>query len=733
MADMNLTVDVDTSKAVSNLDKLTQSIDKVHQKFSGLGPKILGLGFATMTGKVIAMSDELSDLSNASGIAIGKLVEFKKALATAGGEAAMMPTAINAFVRSLDEAVAGGGKAQDAFRQLGIDLNDLSKLSEQDLLQKTLEGLGNIDDAGRRATIMMNLFGKSFKTVDPGDLAEKLKATAGSADKYAQSIKRAAELNDQMVVAQGALKMAFLEAYAPIIDKVVAFNKAMEDGKESVSTLVTIIQTLTVVMAAAFAFTGWGLIVRAIGTIGRGVGSLISMFGGAGRAISATFGANSSVMKVLRGVGGLIAAIGAGLGTIIGMTPSDTGAKEDKTSEAAAAADEKAKAEAARQREVSDALEKKRLEIGRVITEFKKMNGEVIDNINTENEMIGKSKEYQDILKAQEALYKRNTDEIDKLKLAKQNLTDEEKRGGMGAVIDAQILKLQEVTKIEADRVARAVSNANKLQQLEQLRLFGIQTRIDMEKQLQTVQDDIAKMTMTEIEKKYYDIEAAAKASGKAAIEAEEARRGARLSPEEAAQYYKVAMDGTEKLKEQTKGLYDQSRTFSNGWKTAFNEYADNASNAANRARDIFNSMTNNMNSALDNFVETGKLSFGDLANSIIKDIIKIELKSSAASLLTASKGMNWGSMLGFADGGTPPVGRASIVGENGPELFVPKSSGTIIPNNQLGGGGGVVNNHYYTVNAVDAKSVAQLFAENRKTLLGSVKMAEKETSYRMR
>ncbi len=165
----------------------------------------------------------------------------------------------------------------------------------------------------------------------------------------------------------------------------------------------------------------------------------------------------------------------------------------------------------------------------------------------------------------------------------------------------------------------------------------------------------------------------------------------------------------------------------------------DNATNAAMRAGEVFNSVTSNMNSALDNFVDTGKLSFGDLANSIIKDIIKIELKAAAANFLTASKGMNWGSILGFAEGGNPPINKPSIVGEKGPELFVPKTAGTIIPNNGIGGSGSSapstnnVTNNYYTVNAVDAKSVATLFAENRKSLYGSVKMAEKETSYRMR
>ena len=35
----------------------------------------------------------------------------------------------------------------------------------------------------------------------------------------------------------------------------------------------------------------------------------------------------------------------------------------------------------------------------------------------------------------------------------------------------------------------------------------------------------------------------------------------------------------------------------------------------------------------------------------------------------------------GFANGGRPPVGRPSVVGERGPELFVPDRAGTILPN----------------------------------------------------
>jgi len=52
-----------------------------------------------------------------------------------------------------------------------------------------------------------------------------------------------------------------------------------------------------------------------------------------------------------------------------------------------------------------------------------------------------------------------------------------------------------------------------------------------------------------------------------------------------------------------------------------------------------------------------------------------------------------------FAAGGRPPVGQPSLVGEKGPELFVPSRAGTIIPNNRLGGES-VVNNIVVNVDA---------------------------------
>lgn len=53
--------------------------------------------------------------------------------------------------------------------------------------------------------------------------------------------------------------------------------------------------------------------------------------------------------------------------------------------------------------------------------------------------------------------------------------------------------------------------------------------------------------------------------------------------------------------------------------------------------------------------------------------------------------GSIWGAAPGgtiaptfFADGGRPPVGEPSIVGEGGPEMFVPDQPGTVIPNEAM-------------------------------------------------
>ena len=56
-------------------------------------------------------------------------------------------------------------------------------------------------------------------------------------------------------------------------------------------------------------------------------------------------------------------------------------------------------------------------------------------------------------------------------------------------------------------------------------------------------------------------------------------------------------------------------------------------------------------------------------------------------------------------------------VGEAGREIFIPQSSGTIVPNNQTGG----ATNINFTINTVDATGVDELLTNRRSTIINVI------------
>ena len=102
----------------------------------------------------------------------------------------------------------------------------------------------------------------------------------------------------------------------------------------------------------------------------------------------------------------------------------------------------------------------------------------------------------------------------------------------------------------------------------------------------------------------------------------------------------------------------------------------------------IANSIVSGIQAAVD---QTKTLA--EVASDTLRNIANILLQLGVNTLLKSTKIDLFKNLPGFANGGNPPVNRPSIVGERGPELFVPRSSGTIIPNNALGGGANVTVN----------------------------------------
>jgi len=205
---------------------------------------------------------------------------------------------------------------------------------------------------------------------------------------------------------------------------------------------------------------------------------------------------------------------------------------------------------------------------------------------------------------------------------------------------------------------------------------------------------------------------------------------------------------------------------FSNFTK-GFKDVAESQKQMFTQMRDIGAESFDRLKSSLTDFVMTGKLSFADLGTFVVRSMVDMligeaiknaldgSLKMFKASsikkalislhegamktfasipfplnLVAVGGALAFGAgivnkMRGFEKGGRPPVGRASIVGEKGAELFVPDQAGTIVPNDRLGMGKEVTVN--FNISTVDARGFNELLVNSRGVIVNLINSAVNE------
>jgi phage-related minor tail protein len=159
--------------------------------------------------------------------------------------------------------------------------------------------------------------------------------------------------------------------------------------------------------------------------------------------------------------------------------------------------------------------------------------------------------------------------------------------------------------------------------------------------------------------------------------------------------------------------------------------------------KDVNQAVFSSMTQAIQAFLITGKFNFKNFALSVVASLISIQAQMAAMAAMrglgsifgmlspaygSATEGSSnfIGPLLSQA-GGTPMAsggftaeGVPHLVGENGPELFVPNGAGTIIPNQRMNSS---INNQPQVVyngpyiaqmNAMDTQSATQFLAKNK-------------------
>ena len=774
-----------------NSAEFVKGLDTATKKLSDFANSASVYGAAAATALTAASvaalkyADEIVDVAAANDVAVDSVIKLSNALANSGGKADNAGKFLASFTSYVDKAASGSDEAQKSFAKAGISLRDLAKLDTEQLFTKAAQNIGQISDPLTRNALAMEIFGRAAKGVDFTSLASGISAMSSATEEQAKALKDAAEMYDLFAqTGRDALQIIAVELGPPLKATIDYMTNLGAETKVFGEVAKTVFQTVAILgMNLGYVFKTIG---TEIGGMAAQVAALMrfdfdgfrqihrEMVADAEKARRELDAAEKRVMGGGGGAGGGAGGVGDGRR---GMAVPSIAAQVAEWSNADKREIQASK-EAKEQQKKLD-LMRQELALAKVISEIDQKR----IALQLEEILLGKS--FFDLLSGRLATEEQiaKIENKRKVDLIQNKDATKQLKDGINEAADAEIRRLRALqegkekiaqqrmeyelllTQIEnssdfmrsekrgsaeasAVAVANAIDKANRQfalgqsidEQNRQINLANERIKYEMQLAGFTQRRRVELMAL-------YDLE----------VQINEFQRNARqLGVDEdiiqrRTEEIKNAELATIRLQEAQKNAQS---SFVYGWQEAFNSYLDDATNAARVAGSMFSSITGNMEAALERFVKTGKLQFADLARSIIQDIIAIQLKAQASALFSAivrgagiklfgsepglsQYSLNYGSTssLGLqarAGGGDISSGQPYLVGERGPELVVPRSAGTVIPNHSLagamGGGPSVVYNGPYIANmsAIDTQSGLAFLAKNKQGVWAANQSAQR-------
>lgn len=154
--------------------------------------------------KAANTAEELTDLSNQTGISTTRLQELKYAGEIVGTSLDTITGAQARLVRSMFSAKDGTGSQAEAFKALGISVTDVSgnMRDTQTVFNDALDALAGITNPAERDALAMQLFGKSAQELNP-----LIKAGSSELAKLsAEAHRMGAVMSEEDVAAASAFK-----------------------------------------------------------------------------------------------------------------------------------------------------------------------------------------------------------------------------------------------------------------------------------------------------------------------------------------------------------------------------------------------------------------------------------------------------------------------------------------------------------------------------------------------
>lgn len=656
-------------------------------------------GFGAMAHSVLQMAGSLDDLSKSYDVSIAKVLQFQNAIVQAGGKSEDAGKIMATMFSKIAEAQQGNEAAIASFEDLGISFQELRTMNPEQALNRVYQGLAGIGNTYDRIKAVKEILGKGGLHKSVEEIAEALGQSTAEFRRQEEALKAWAQLGDRIDRMMLNLKLAFAE-----------FFKVFTGGD--------FVPSVNQFKAAMVAITAVGVI--------NGMFRLVAAF----KALNTALKSTAALGMAISAAGGIkgVAMAGAGLAAYFGAMKAfemDDEESDANEPEAAAGGGDPTSGKTGDRRAITAGMAKIKLAKELLYWDKQRHLYQMEALHNSKDELaLGESAIQLQLDYAKAAQVKAEAMKSENLSAAQKGIIQQQ--------------YLMDIEKAEQDRKQRdELINAQRKIALEML-----SRQIDNEARLAAVKGDQARlenerahMTIFEYEKRREELALAEK------ILQFEFQRAELREQWKNNLYAPEYVDGMALINgaEATERALSQIRQrgveadrmrqedFVTGWNYAFEQYVRSAQNYGALASEMFGSFVNNMNSAIDNFVRTGKFAFKDFAKSVIQDIMAMILKFQMLQMIKMAAGAMGYSLPGLsgkASGGMVSQNIPYMVGENGPELFIPQQGGSIVPNGRvsdaLGAGKpSVVYNGPYIQNmqAIDTQSATQFLARNREAV----------------
>ena len=725
---LGVVLGLNTAEFVAGIENAGKKLDAFVSKIGAVA-KVGATALAAMSVAAIKFADDIADVAEANEVTIDTVVKLRSALQNAGGEADKAGVMLASFAKFIDNAASGSFEAQQAFKAVGVSLKDIGSMTQEQLLGKVLDGLAKMDDAVTRTAKSTEFFSKAAKGVAFDKFAQEMSKTTDLTREQIEAVKAGAETWGNLENIIKKLQMLLVTALGPSLKainsqiseqtfpKIEMLGNAFNFLASNINSAYKAMQSVAILLEK---IAGYSLIMQTYGESNAGAAELKKLDEETARRLEEIKKQQEEFDKILNGDGG-------GMRTDL-YPKSDKPNASGKLRDTTVGVDTKAKA--------AEAEAKRNLEERRRYTEqMMKDNEDELEKRRTFSEQMIKDNE--SVLEKRrtftEQMMKDNEDAAEKryqLSLKEMDTVRDQLQ------LEEQKKNLQEGTAVELERVQ-----------------FYLGKQFDAEKEIFLLKRDNKHLSASEMnyaerilqirkdyEAKEYDIKMLAKSQ---VLTLDDEAKALERNNELRQRSIDQAKEQLMEIRKQTEG------TMTQGVQKGFDEYIKNLPTQFEVGRRGFVSLMSSMENAVEQFVRTGKFNFGDFTRSVIMDMMVIQAKASAMNMMrglgnifgfgSQSVDLGYGGETfgavrasGYADGGDPPVNRVSIVGERGPELFVPRTAGTIIPNNQLAnamGGGQTVNyNGPYIANmsAIDTQTGVQFLAKNKQTIWASYQSANR-------